>query len=444
MNAPRPGVACARPLSGREELDEHALHPVLRRLFTALEGQGLRWMLLRMPSAPAAPTGDVDLLVEPHEAVALRDVAAGVGFVALPGWERPPGLILVCYDRESDRWIVLDVATSVCFRSARFELDVESTGALLRRRQVCDGVAMPADGDAFWLLLLHCLFDKRWIAGHYRQRLLDLAPAALESPLAATLCVSAGARFGPAQLVAAAQSEHWEALAPLGCALAAELRRQATMRRRLALISRELATRLRKPLLIRRRRGVSIALLGPNGVGKSTAAAALRGSLPFESRILYMGIWKAANRRYGSTRRIAEIATRPLRIWLRYVVAQYHQLRGRLVIFDRYVYEALLPPGSPLTATKRIYFWLLARLVPRPNAVVVLDVAGHVAYARKQENPPGELERERRLYAGLTTQLGSLDVIDAGADADAVRAEITGIIWRELSARWRGQRLELR
>ena len=38
----------------------------------------------------------------------------------------------------------------------------------------------------------------------------------------------------------------------------------------------------RKPLLVRRRRGVSLALLGPNGVGKSTAAAELQRSLPFD------------------------------------------------------------------------------------------------------------------------------------------------------------------
>jgi hypothetical protein len=70
-------------------------HPVLRRLFTALEERGLLWTLLRLPSSLTAPTGDVDLLVSPADADALREVAVGLGFVPLPGWESPPRLILV-------------------------------------------------------------------------------------------------------------------------------------------------------------------------------------------------------------------------------------------------------------------------------------------------------------------------------------------------------------
>jgi thymidylate kinase len=415
-------------------------HPVLSRLSAELEGRQLRWMLLRTPSVPAAPTGDVDLLVAPADAVALRDVATSLGFVALPGWESPPGLLLVSYHRESDRWLVLDVTTSVSFTSARFSLDPEATMALLQRRRVQDGMTVPADEDAFWLLLLHCLLDKGRVAEPYRGRLRALAQTAMKSALATMVCGADGGRFKADELVAHARDQHWETLAQSSSELSAELRRRTPAHRRLGLLARALITRLRKPLLLRRRRGVSIALMGPNGVGKSTAAAGLQGSLPFDSRILYMGIWKASSGGPGGTRRVWEIATRPLRLWSRYLVAQYHQSRGRLVVFDRYVYEALLPPRPPLTAAKRTYFWMLAHLVPAPSAVIVLDVAGHVAYRRKQENPPGELEFERRVYAGLTSRLASLELVDAGVDADGVRADITAIIWREMCARWRGSR----
>ena len=59
----------------------------------------------------AAPTGDVDILVAPEDSSALRDCAHGLGFVALPGWDAAPDLVLVRYDRASDRWLVLDVST---------------------------------------------------------------------------------------------------------------------------------------------------------------------------------------------------------------------------------------------------------------------------------------------------------------------------------------------
>jgi hypothetical protein len=93
------------------------VHPLLRRLFAALDAHGLSWLLLRIPSSLAAPSGDVDLLVAPEDGAALRAAAQRLGFVALPGWESPPNLLLVRYDRPSDCWLVLDVVTTISFRS---------------------------------------------------------------------------------------------------------------------------------------------------------------------------------------------------------------------------------------------------------------------------------------------------------------------------------------
>ena len=70
----------------------------------------------------------------------------------------------------------------------------------------------------------------------------------------------------------------------------------------------------------------------------------------------------------------------------------------------------------------------------------MLDVPGDVAYGRKQENPPDELESERRIYAQLADRVASLELIDAVQDAETVRADITAIVWRDLVNRWQGTR----
>jgi thymidylate kinase len=137
---------------------------------------------------------------------------------------------------------------------------------------------------------------------------------------------------------------------------------------------------------------------------------------------------------------VLEVATRPLRIWARYLLTQYHQLRGRLVVYDRYVYEALLPARPPFVVAKRPYYWLLAHSLPPPRAVVLLDAPGEIAYARKHENTPEAIETERSAYAHLTTRVRSLELVDACADLDTVQAEITTIIWRELCSCWQGAR----
>ena len=415
-----------------------SVHPALSDLFSGLEHSGVRWTLLRLPSNLAAPTGDVDLLVAPSDAGLLREVASRVGFVALPGWDSPPDLIFMRYDRASDRWLVLDVSTEVSFRVPRSWHLPGAADQVLRRRQLAGGIRVPAQADAFWLLLLHCLLDKRRVAQHHRAQLRRLAAAASESPLGEALCRAAGPDFAAADFVAAAASDDDRALMKLGGGLAEQLKRRRPVREQLRALASGVAAVLRKPLLLRRRRGVSLALLGPNGVGKSTVAAGLQQCLPFDLRIVYLGLWKVSARPRGRALVALEVAARPLRIWLGYLTAQYHQLRGRVVVFDRYVYEAHLPASPPLLTAKRIYFWFLAHAVPRPRAAVVLDVPGVIAYGRKQENPPDELEAERRVYRELTRRVPFVEMVDASADAATVRAEISSIVWRELSLRWQG------
>ena len=75
--------------AGRDETRQLAgdLHPALKRLFADLQRRELSWTLLRLPSRPAAPSGDVDILVAPAQAQELRETAAEHGFVAVPGWD---------------------------------------------------------------------------------------------------------------------------------------------------------------------------------------------------------------------------------------------------------------------------------------------------------------------------------------------------------------------
>jgi hypothetical protein len=413
-------------------------HPLLRRLFAALEARRVLWVLLRLPSDFAKPAGDVDLLVAPEDVDALLEVAEELGFSALPGWESPPSLILVSYDRPSDRWVVLDIATAVSFRSpGSWELP-GGAREVLSRRHLHDSVALPSEDDAFWLLLAHCLLDDGGVPAHYRGALQALAPASSGSFVGLATLSAAGGRVEPVAFQEAVLAGDWHSVMELGARLVADLKRERSVMESSRATARHALRVARKPLLLRRRRGLSVALLGPNGVGKSTVAAGLQQGFPLGARVLHMGLWKTTATRPGT--RAVEILTRPLRLWGRSAVAHYHQARGRLVIYDRYVYEARLPAKPPLLAAKRLYFWMLGHAIPAPDTAVVLDVAGDVAYGRKQENPPEELESERRVYANLAANEPSIELVDASKPADAVRADVTAIVWDKVAARWAGGR----
>jgi thymidylate kinase len=178
------------------------------------------------------------------------------------------------------------------------------------------------------------------------------------------------------------------------------------------------------------RRGLTVALLGPDGVGKSTLLAALAEACPLPVEQIYMGMWQGVDRP-GYTRRhaVAAILARPLRVWWRVAKGAGHAARGRVVVYDRYTYDALLPITGSWRALKRPYFWVLAHLAPRPDLVLILDLPGAVAFARKGESTPEALEAVRQGFLALAPRLRA-EVVDAAAPPEQVCADVVARIRR--------------
>ena len=120
-----------------------------------------------------------------------------------------------------------------------------------------------------------------------------------------------------------------------------------------------------------------------------------------------MGMWQGAGRPgYTRLHAVGAILVRPFRVWWRVACGAVHVARGRVVVFDRYTYDALLPITGSWRALKRPYFWVLAHLAPRPDLVLVLDLPGEVAFARKGEFTPEGLEAVRQGFLALVPRLG--------------------------------------
>jgi thymidylate kinase len=195
----------------------------------------------------------------------------------------------------------------------------------------------------------------------------------------------------------------------------------------------ELPGRLRARL---RGRGVSIAVLGPDGAGKSTVAEGIQTSFFFPVRSVYMGLGDDRIAPIARVRVPGRALVLALTLLWRYVTAQYHQARGRLVIFDRYSYDALHTASQAVTWRARMGAWLLAHSCPMPDLVLVLDVPGEVMYRRKGERNPASLEAERQRLLALQHRVRRLQVVDATRSQDAVRTDVVGRIWSLYTSRW--------
>jgi thymidylate kinase len=410
------------------------LHPRLEAAFAALDACSVEWSLIRLPKHPEAPTGDVDVLLNPGQVDLARGVLAASGFVAVPGWTDAPTLLLADHDASSGCWLVLEIQTTLPF-GRRAELPSDAEVACLARRQRSSGTWMLHPDDDFWALLLHCVLDGEAFDPTYRGRLLRAAGAAgLDGPLAFLLADLGVADVAPARLRELARAADWSGLLRLAPVIRRAWLNRLGVRRQ----SRDAAGRVlravRRLMLAPRRRGLSVAILGPDGAGKSTLARDIAAGFPFQGRPIYMGLWPARS----GTHRVLPGATqtlRPFTIWGRYLRAQAQRAMGHLVVFDRYTYDADLPPRPPFVRLKRLYFWLIAHAIPSPQLLILLDAPADVLHERRPEMDPLELERDRASFLGLS-RLRNMEVVDANRPGDAVRADVSDRIWRRYVARW--------
>jgi thymidylate kinase len=214
------------------------------------------------------------------------------------------------------------------------------------------------------------------------------------------------------------------------------------------------------------RRLFSVALVGPDGVGKTTIAKRLVQASPFPARYLYLGPnFEAANYLLPITkwwvRRARRAAAAPATpgqagsrgaLWAfrgllgglhgvlqqavdqayRHLVARSFLRQGYLVVLDRHLwldYQPTPEPGRrapPLR--KRARRALYRALSPVPDLVICLDAPPEVAWQRKRELSPALLEERRRQYRALDGKVKRFALVDASRDIEAVFGDVLRVV----------------
>ncbi|MEP6953683.1 MAG: hypothetical protein ABI950_06435 [Solirubrobacteraceae bacterium] len=220
-------------------------------------------------------------------------------------------------------------------------------------------------------------------------------------------------------------------------------------------------------------RGFTVALIGCDGAGKTTVARALERESGLPIRYLYMGVSVDSSNRALPTTRLAHaikrargappdtagprepasaapraaagpvrrarrsvrsalrLANRVAEEWYRQLLAASELRRGRIVVFDRHFtadYHAADVTAGDRTLSRRLHGYVLTRLYPQPDLVVLLDAPPEVLYARKGEGTIGSLGRRRAEYMQLGSTLERFAVVDATLPLPVVVRDVTEIV----------------
>lgn len=206
--------------------------------------------------------------------------------------------------------------------------------------------------------------------------------------------------------------------------------------------------------------GGAITFIGPDGCGKSSVIEGVTAAFApgFQKIVRFHLRPKSLPARRDSDVPVTDPHGKPVRgtlfsmakmlylladYWLGYVRRVLTATaRTKLVIFDRYFDDVVVDPKRVLYGGPKWLPRFLARFVPRPDVVFLLNAAPEVLWSRKQEVGYEEVVRQQAEYLRDAQEMGDVIVIDAAGTREEVVLEVRDAIVDYFSDRTR-RRLKL-
>lgn len=205
-------------------------------------------------------------------------------------------------------------------------------------------------------------------------------------------------------------------------------------------------------LRIMRPTGLQVAVLGPDGSGKSSVINELNRSLagafrrtkgyhlrPHFCRPTTEGA--PVTNPHASKERTLFGSLAKLLLWEFDYVTSYAGclfpmiVQSTLVVFDRYAHDLLVDPRRYRYGGPRWLAKAFLRLVPPPDLIVILDAPAEIVRGRKEEVEVAESLRQRQEYLSLGRQLRNSHIVDSSRPLDQLATEVQDLVLQFLSER---------
>lgn len=417
-----------------ESESPYQIHGQVASVFRAFDEARIDWLLLRGEERMQKPKGDIDVLIASRDLSKSDEVLTSLGFSRQGSALLVTRRAYVAYVTDDDLWLRFDVVTRVAFGEL-FEFDTPAAEVFLAAKRRVGLLLLPAENDAFWHLLLHYMLDRGDVPLPWREILHERSKDAEPVGALAEFLDALPGHATSLRVLSAVQSADWSSLQDSFIDLRKRWLRSRRPTRRVRLGIQRALTRLGLSQWTSFRPGLSVAVLGPDGAGKTTLAEGLRDSLAIPTRYEYMGLWK-----WGTLEKsLSHVPGLNLllllcRLVVRSIRLHYFRWRGCIVILDRFSYDAMLITKDA-TWRQRVTAALVLRMSQSPDLIVVLDVPGEVAFSRKGEQDVATLNQWRAAYRALESGSSQLVILDATEPVAEVRRLATEAIWKTIQRR---------
>jgi len=296
--------------------------------------------------------------------------------------------------------------------------------------------------------------SKRSLSGEHERRLTELYH---KDPTGCDREIARFWRRRTARLIGSvAASGDWDAVRELLPSLRTELLWPRTVRESWSSVRYWAADASRRFRRWRVPTGVHVVLLGADGSGKSTTLSALGDALaPAFRRVTTNHLAPALFRGAGANLPVTAPHSCPPRSFVGslakaaywvvdYTLGYYVKIRpalvrSTLVLFDRYLLDALVDPRRYRYGGPRWVLQLVWSVIPKPDLVILLDAPTDVLRGRKQEVSPHEIERQRHAYRQLVDMLPNGHIVDAAQPPDRVIRAVGMVVLGFLASRTLGR-----
>jgi thymidylate kinase len=199
--------------------------------------------------------------------------------------------------------------------------------------------------------------------------------------------------------------------------------------------------------------GLLVAIIGPDGAGKDTVIAGLCDGIRSAFRRINNYHWRphvlfprkdapAVTDPHAKSARGPMLSSLYLFFfvfdyWIGYMLRVRPALaRGTLVVFDRYFYDVIVDPKRARFGGPKWLPGLLARLVPLPDLILLLDADAQVMFARKGELSVPELNRQRQAYQKMSVGAAERKIISTDQEIEQTIADANGAVVEVLHRRF--------